>query len=90
MLGLLFAIRSGEREASCGLYCSKVLTILTWNTVHRLHTFVLMHEIVTIQIGSQSNFLGTHFWNAQVLRFRHNTHMYTSDIWAGIIFHVRR
>lgn len=25
-----------------------------------------MHEIVTLQFGSQSNYLGTHFWNAQV------------------------
>jgi hypothetical protein len=24
-----------------------------------------MHEIVTIQIGEQSNYLGTHFWNTQ-------------------------
>lgn len=25
-----------------------------------------MHEIITIQLGQQSNYLGTHFWNAQV------------------------
>jgi len=25
-----------------------------------------MHEIVTLQFGNQSNYLGTHFWNAQV------------------------
>jgi hypothetical protein len=25
-----------------------------------------MHEIVTLQFGSQSNYLGTHFWNTQV------------------------
>ncbi|KAF2672577.1 tubulin nucleotide-binding domain-like protein [Microthyrium microscopicum] len=24
-----------------------------------------MHEIITIQIGTQSNYVGTHFWNAQ-------------------------
>lgn len=27
-----------------------------------------MHEIVTVQIGQQANFLGTHFWNTQVSR----------------------
>lgn len=26
----------------------------------------VMHEIVTLQFGSQSNYLGTHFWNTQV------------------------
>jgi hypothetical protein len=25
-----------------------------------------MHEIVTLQFGKQSNYLGTHFWNTQV------------------------
>jgi hypothetical protein len=25
-----------------------------------------MHEIVTLQFGEQSNYLGTHFWNTQV------------------------
>jgi hypothetical protein len=25
-----------------------------------------MHEIITIQLGLESNFLATHFWNAQV------------------------
>ncbi len=25
-----------------------------------------MHEIVTLQFGQQSNYLGTHFWNIQV------------------------
>lgn len=25
-----------------------------------------MHEIVTLQFGTQSNYLGTHFWNTQV------------------------
>jgi len=25
-----------------------------------------MHEIVTVQVGQQANFLGTHFWNTQV------------------------
>ena len=31
------------------------------------HIFVgAMHEIVTLQFGSQSNYLGTHFWNTQV------------------------
>jgi hypothetical protein len=25
-----------------------------------------MHEIVTLQFGRQSNYLGTHFWNTQV------------------------
>jgi hypothetical protein len=24
-----------------------------------------MHEIVTIQLGQQANYVGTHFWNAQ-------------------------
>lgn len=27
---------------------------------------IAMHEIVTLQFGSQSNHLGTHFWNTQV------------------------
>lgn len=25
-----------------------------------------MHEIVTVQLGSQANYLASHFWNAQV------------------------
>ncbi len=25
-----------------------------------------MHEIVTLQLGRQSNYVATHFWNAQV------------------------
>ena len=25
-----------------------------------------MHEIITLQLGQQSNYLATHFWNAQV------------------------
>lgn len=35
-----------------------------------------MHEIVTLQFGQQSNYLGTHFWNTQVrvwLRLRSHT-----------------
>ena len=26
-----------------------------------------MHEIITLQFGQQSNYLATHFWNAQVI-----------------------
>lgn len=26
-----------------------------------------MHEVITLQFGEASNYLGTHFWNAQVL-----------------------
>lgn len=25
-----------------------------------------MHEILTLQLGQQANYLATHFWNAQV------------------------
>lgn len=25
-----------------------------------------MHEIITVQLGQQSNYLATHFWNTQV------------------------
>lgn len=25
-----------------------------------------MHEIITLQLGRQSNYTGAHFWNAQV------------------------
>lgn len=25
-----------------------------------------MHEVITLQLGQQSNYLATHFWNAQV------------------------
>lgn len=25
-----------------------------------------MHEIITLQLGQQSNYLATHFWNTQV------------------------
>lgn len=24
-----------------------------------------MHEVITVQLGQQSNYLATHFWNAQ-------------------------
>lgn len=34
-----------------------------------------MHEIVTLQFGNQSNYLGTHFWNEQV----NLTYAYHSD-----------
>lgn len=26
-----------------------------------------MHEIITLQLGHQANYLGTHFWNTQVI-----------------------
>jgi hypothetical protein len=26
-----------------------------------------MHEVLTIQLGQVANFVGTHFWNAQVV-----------------------
>lgn len=29
-----------------------------------------MREIVTLQLGSFSNFVGSHFWNIQVREFR--------------------
>jgi hypothetical protein len=29
-----------------------------------------MREIVTLQLGSLSNHVGTHFWNAQVQQFK--------------------
>ncbi|KAK4192026.1 tubulin domain-containing protein [Podospora australis] len=31
-----------------------------------------MHEIITIQLGQQSNYLGTHFWNTQESYFSYN------------------
>lgn len=31
-----------------------------------------MHEIVTLQFGSRANYLGTHFWNAQVSKLMHD------------------
>ncbi|EKG12639.1 Heterokaryon incompatibility [Macrophomina phaseolina MS6] len=31
-----------------------------------------MHEIVTLQFGQQSNYLGTHFWNAQESYFTYD------------------
>lgn len=30
-----------------------------------------MHEIITLQLGQQSNYLATHFWNAQVWNHAH-------------------
>lgn len=47
-----------------------------------------MHEIITVQIGQQANFLGTHFWNAQVRAFPiHSSHAHT---WAlGDLLHLR-
>ena len=35
-------------------------------TLIQLEVTGVMHEIVTLQFGSQSNYLGTHFWNTQV------------------------
>lgn len=31
-----------------------------------------MHEIATIQIGQQANYVGTHFWNAQESYFTYS------------------
>ena len=31
-----------------------------------------MHEIVTLQFGKQSNYIGTHFWNAQESYFTYS------------------
>ena len=31
-----------------------------------------MHEIVTLQIGNQANYLATHFWNAQESYFTYS------------------
>ncbi|KEF59284.1 uncharacterized protein A1O9_04128 [Exophiala aquamarina CBS 119918] len=33
-----------------------------------------MHEIVTIQLGQRSNYLGTHFWNIQESYFTYSEH----------------
>jgi hypothetical protein len=33
-----------------------------------LFTTYAMHEIVTLQFGERSNYLGTHYWNTQVRR----------------------
>ncbi|KAK5055970.1 hypothetical protein LTR84_012520 [Exophiala bonariae] len=33
-----------------------------------------MHEIVTIQLGQRSNYLGTHFWNTQESYFTYSEH----------------
>lgn len=45
-----------------------------------------MHEVVTLQFGQQANYVGTHFWNAQVsplFNFQHhskrNHHIQTSN-----------
>lgn len=31
------------------------------------HTHLIMHEIVTLQMGQRANYLATHFWNLQVV-----------------------
>ena len=46
-------------EASAGI---------NWDLLTLRRLLALMHEIVTLQIGSQANYLGTHFWNAQVCK----------------------
>jgi len=28
-----------------------------------------MHEIITLQLGQQSNYVAAHFWNTQVITF---------------------
>lgn len=46
-----------------------------------------MHEIVTLQFGSQSNYLGTHFWNTQVstLQCLHQSFFGSSFAPGGIL-----
>lgn len=34
-----------------------------------------MREIITLQLGQQSNYLGTHFWNTQVTNLSLNTEL---------------
>lgn len=51
-----------------------------------------MHEIVTIQIGQQANFLGTHFWNAQVsdiLTYAFQASV-NSALAPGVLLYLRR
>jgi len=33
-------------------------------------TLAKMHEVITVQLGQQSNYLATHFWNAQASSHR--------------------
>jgi len=32
-----------------------------------------MHEIITLQLGSQANYVGTHFWNTQESYFTYDS-----------------
>ena len=42
-----------------------------------------MHEIITVQLGQQANYLATHFWNTQVcfciyeISLNHNSYLAT-------------
>lgn len=48
-----------------------------------------MHEIVTLQFGNQSNYLGTHFWNEQVIWL---VQIVSIECWCfaqGIVFHLQ-
>ncbi|KAF9639179.1 hypothetical protein BFW01_g10076 [Lasiodiplodia theobromae] len=42
-----------------------------------------MHEIVTLQFGQQSNYLGTHFWNTQESYFTYDDPEKTADAAAA-------
>jgi hypothetical protein len=42
-----------------------------------------MREIVTLQFGEQSNYLGTHFWNTQVSALPHS-HARFSFPWISV------
>lgn len=48
-----------------------------WGRFHGPHLRLsrTMHEIVTLQLGQRSNYVATHFWNLQVIRY---THLITS------------
>lgn len=48
-----------------------------------------MHEIITLQLGQQANYLGTHFWNAQVCYVSVPPGMLEVDDDVGSILHLR-
>jgi hypothetical protein len=56
--------------------------------VHQICRWIKMHEIVTLQFGQQSNYLGTHFWNTQVNKFQPNSYHIFLTQFQGIILYI--
>jgi hypothetical protein len=69
---LFFAFNNKSTAAKSLVVCASILV-------------AAMHEIVTLQFGTQSNYLGTHFWNTQA-RKNFNNPLYADTLCPPMLY----